>query len=290
LFALCPEKLVGLASEFGGDQQAYLDPEYTDLPILGNFYSGTLNLEQVMTQDPQVVVDIGDRKPANSADLDGITTRTGLPTVFIQMTFASMADSLDRLGDLLGADEQADALTGFIGDHLDPILNELAGLDDDQRPSVYYGQGDGLTAVVAGSSHDAVIQAAGGRNVAVVDRDGKAGTAAVSLEQLLIWQPDYLLLTPATLVDEVTASSGWSGLDAVTADRALAVPVGPYSWLDSPPSINQILGVIWLSQVLHPDRVNNDLADLTTEFYRLFYHYELTATQTAALLAATPGW
>jgi len=65
------------------------------------------------------------------------------------------------------------------------------------------------------------------------------------------------------------------------------MPGGPYNWMDQPPSVNQVLGVIWLAHLLYPDVFQYDMAAKTRQFYELFYHCELADAQVEALLAGS---
>ena len=45
LFALCPDKLVGVANEWDESAQQYLDEKYYNLPLLGQLYGGKVELK-----------------------------------------------------------------------------------------------------------------------------------------------------------------------------------------------------------------------------------------------------
>ncbi|MCL2489438.1 MAG: ABC transporter substrate-binding protein [Propionibacteriaceae bacterium] len=286
LFALCPDKLVGLASMFSDTQFQYIDQKYQSLPVFGNFYSNTLNLESVMKADPQVIIDIGDIKPTSVADLDGIQSKTGIPTVFVQMdSFDTMASAYQTLGQLTGDQDQAQALANYINQTLTDVRQKVDTIPQGSRPSVYYGQNDGLTAAVAGTTHTAVIDAVGATNVAQIPSGAGAGTASISMEQLMVWRPDVILLAPGTVYGTVGSDPAWQGLGAIQTGRFYEIPGGPYNWMDSPPSINQVLGIVWLANLLYPDVFSDDMTQRTQEFYQLFYHCSVTPTQVSRLLA-----
>ena len=64
LFALCPDKLVGIADEWDASAEQYLATEYYNLPLLGQLYGGKgeLNLETLLGSGAQVVIDVGEPK------------------------------------------------------------------------------------------------------------------------------------------------------------------------------------------------------------------------------------
>lgn len=286
LFALCPDKLVGLASMFDDSQFQYIDPKYKSLPVLGNFYGNTLNLETVMKANPQVIIDIGDVKQTAVSDLDGIQQKTGIPTIFVNMaSLDSIASAYQTLGAVTGDTAQADKLAHYATTTLATVRQKVASIPASARPTVYYGQDNGLTAAVAGTTHSAVIDTVGATNVAKISQAAGSGTASVSMEQLLAWQPDVVLFAPGTVYGSVATSATWQGLTAIKTGKYYEIPNGPYNWIDQPPSVNQLLGIVWLANLLYPTVFHDDMVSQTQEFYQLFYHCTVTSAQVQALLA-----
>lgn len=285
LFAICPDKLVGLASMFSDEQFNYIDQKYSSLPVLGNFYGKTLNLEAVMAAAPQVIIDIGDVKGTAASDLDGIQTKTGIPTIFIPMDIDSMTTAYQTLGQVTGEATQAAALIDYISTTLSDVHKKVATIADSERLRVYYGQDRGLTAAANGTTHSNVITLAGGVNVADISAASGAGTAPISMEQLMVWQPDVILLAPNTVYNSVGADPKWQGLTAIKAGKYYEIPNGPYNWIDAPPSVNQVLGVVWLANLMYPTLFYDDMVASTQAFYQLFYHCSVTDAQVHTLLA-----
>ena len=54
------------------------------------------------------------------------------------------------------------------------------------------------------------------------------------------------------------------------------MPLGPYGWLSTPPGVQRYLGMVWLTALLYPEYVDYDLQELVTEYYQVFYGYELS--------------
>ena len=285
LITLCPDKLVGLSSGISDQQFEYIDSKYSSLPVLGNFYADTLNLESVILAAPQVVIDIGESKPNNTDDLDSIQERTGIPTIFIQMEMGTMLEAYQTLGELTGETEQARRLNDYISQTLSETAEKVNNIPESARLRVYYGQDDGLTGMVSGTVHTDVIDFAGGYNVVVLEQTLRGGAATISMEQLMLWDPEVVLLTPASIYDSIGTNPDWGGISAVRNGRYYEIPEGPYNWMGRPPSVNRILGIKWLSNLLYPDIFNYDMASEMREFYRLFYHCELTDAQINNLLA-----
>ena len=71
---------------------------------------------------------------------------------------------------------------------------------------------------------------------------------------------------------------------AVQEGRVHLSPVLPFGWIDRPPSLNRIIGLDWMAATFYPDRYQIDLRARARDFYRLWYHLDLTEAQLDRLL------
>ena len=44
--------------------------------------------------------------------------------------------------------------------------------------------------------------------------------------------------------------------------------------MSSPPSVNRVLGIWWLGNLLYPELYDYDMVQVAQEYYRLFWHYD----------------
>lgn len=285
LYTLCPDKMVGWSSEFSEIQRKYMDSKYADLPVFGNFYGDTLNLESLMIAQPQVIFDIGEAKSTGKEDLDALQEKTGIPTVFIKMEMDSTSSAYETLGKLIGEESRAEQISQYVSTTLTETAEKLEQIPEAERKTVYYGRDEGLTALVAGTVHSEVIEYAGGINVSTIEKSLRGGASQISMEQLLLWNPDVILVDPDTIYDDLSSKAEWQTLSAITNGNYYEVPNGPYNWMGSPPSVNRVLGVKWLSNLLYPDIFDYDMIKETQEFYELFYHSTISEEDAQALLA-----
>jgi iron complex transport system substrate-binding protein len=102
---------------------------------------------------------------------------------------------------------------------------------------------------------------------------------AVSLEQVLAWNPDVILAFDLGFYRSVASDPLWSSVQAVRDKRIYLAPNLPWGWFDAPPGVNRLIGVRWLMATLYPRQFPESLRDTTREFYRLFYQVELTDAQ-----------
>jgi iron complex transport system substrate-binding protein len=288
LYTLCPEKLLGLSSPFSKKQKQFIDEKYWDLPVFGQFYgkNATMNFEEIIKAGPDVIIDVGEEKDGIAADMDGIMEQTGIPVIFVKATLDTMAEAYDSLGGILGVSERAAALSGYVRDTLALAGENRARIPEGERVRVLFGNGEyGLEVVGAGSVHAESLDVAGVENAAVLGRVSDSGRDEVSIEQVMLWDPDAVILAPDSCYGDIFDDPLWAGIDAVKRSAVYEIPLGPYSWLDRPPSVQRVLGVLWLGNLFYPDIYDIDMISETQKFYALFWNYELTEDETRGLLA-----
>jgi len=130
-----------------------------------------------------------------------------------------------------------------------------------------------------------VIDLVGAVNAIVPEEvTNRGGGTTVSLEEVYVCDPDVILLTAGGPYDEVQTNE-WSELTAVKNGAYYEIPNLPYNWMSSPPSVNRVLGVWWLGNLLYPDLYDYDMTEVAQEFYRLFWHDDLSAEEAADMLS-----
>ena len=288
LLTLCPEKLVGLASSPSTAQRPYFDEALWYLPTFGQFYGSksNLNLESLLAAEPQIVIDLGDPKSSIVEDMDLIQTQTNVPTVFIDATLDQLPSAYRTLGALLGAEEQAERMAVYIEDTLALAARGSAAIPAEARKTVLFGTGStGLACNAAGSSQADVIDRIGAVNAVQTDEPtNRGGGTTIDLEQAYVLEPDVILLAAGGPY-ETLRDGEWAALTAVRNGSYYEIPNLPYSWMASPPSVNRVLGIRWLGNLLYPDVYDYDMVQAAQEFYALFWHYELSEAEAQALLA-----
>ncbi|MFT3664084.1 ABC transporter substrate-binding protein [Piscinibacter sp.] len=274
LACLAPERLLGWPTPLPDAAKALLPAAARDKPVLGRLSGrgSTVSLEALLALQPDLIVDAGSVDATYVSTAQRVAEQTGVPYLLADGRLADSAAQLRELGALLGAPARGQALAAFA----DEALAEAARVRGDgaARPSVYLARGaDGLETATAGAINAEIIEAAGGRNVAVT---GRAGVARVSMEQVLGWSPDWVLTQDRNFHRLARGDAPWRTLPAVREGRLLLAPELPFGWLDGPPSVNRLLGVKWLAAQLRrgtaPARAALDESvDEALRFHALFY-------------------
>lgn len=124
---------------------------------------------------------------------------------------------------------------------------------------------------------------------------GDGSHVSISLEQLLAWDPDVIIvnsepksnLSGGSAADAILNDPDFASLKAVQDGKVYGTPNAPFSWVDRPPGPNRIVGIRWLSGLIYPEYLNFDVDDAVREFFQLFYHVELTDEQLTELYNGT---
>lgn len=278
LFALGAEdRLVGI------DMPSQQDKFFNSLrPEVGTMASAgsprELNIEQAIALRPDLLL-----VPGRNRDLiEGLEAR-GLTGVFgvIAEDLDQLRTTIASLGKALGEEDKAEKFIKYYDETLACIADRTKDLAEEEKPLVYIAGRDGLLSTCGKDMYQhSVIQMAGGRNAGGDDSLGGAaqGWFKVSPEQLINWDPDYILVVRygvEVTPEQILSDPRFQGVSAVRNGRVLWFPSNLNSW--DFPAPQAVLGVQWLARLLHPDKfADMDLQKDVDEFFRTFYGKSFT--------------
>jgi iron complex transport system substrate-binding protein len=292
IYSLAPELLTGWNSKMSPTELAYLTPEARALPILGGWFgkSGTAKLETLLATQPDVILNIGPMTPTYNAFAKRMQAQSGIPVVIADGSLAACADVYELLGQLTGRQERAKELAAYCREKYQHISDLSAQIPAQARVRFYYAEGlQGLETDSETSPHTEGYRVAGGRNVCQLPNQGTLGRSMVSMEQILLWRPEVIFARrdkkdALTRPPKWLSDRKWQSIPAVTNSRVYSIPFAPFNWMDSPPSVNRMLGIQWAFSCLYPEQVDYDMIHEVQHFYQLFYHYELSEQEAKELL------
>ncbi len=261
------QQLVGIENK-AQDRNIYAlaAPHLLELEGVGT--SKDFNIELAVSLEPDLVI-----LPLKLADVADTLTDMGIPSVCVNPENAQLlTQSIDMIATLTGTQERAEQLKEHIANDSEVLAQALEGAS---APSVYLGgNSDLLSTAGANMYQNTLITQAGGANVAAEIED--TYWASISYEQLIAYNPDYIVIAPAAAytVQDVLSDSALAELDAVKNGNVLAMPSSLEAW-DSPlPSSH--LGSAWLASALHPELYSQQqFIDTTAVFYNDFYEFEV---------------
>jgi iron complex transport system substrate-binding protein len=285
-YMLAPDKLIAWNSNLTAEQKHYIPAKYRDLPVVGGGKEDA-NYETFLTLYPDVVLA---GHAVSDGSLNGIQQKFGkIPVVDVEgdNNITNIVPSIKFLGDLLGEQGNANKLIDFYNNQSKQVNSTVAQIPEGEKKKVYYARDPtGLQTGPSGSSHTQLIEMCGGVNVAEVPLT--KGSAQVSIEQILQWNPDVIIAKDPQFYQKVYTDPVWQNLNAVKNRQVYLVPNYPFNWFEGPPGANSIIGIPWTAKVLYPDRFKDmDIKNLTKEFYSNFYHYNLTDQEVSDLLTSS---
>ncbi len=289
LATIAPEYMVCIAATPSSAQYKYLPENLLKLPTTGQMFGAksTLNLETLLGCAPQVIIDIGDERTDTAANLDALQRQIGVPVIFLNGDVSNMEQMYRTLGMILaGKAERGDALAEFAAETVAMAAENREKITDSERLRVMYTSGAaGLGTNAQGSTQAQVLELVGAENAVVVpDVSNRGGGNLIDLEQLYNFDPDVIVFTAGSLFDSVAADPAWQGLRAIENGQYYEVPALPYNWLSNPPSVNMLLGVWWLGNLLYPQYYSYDMTAKAQEIYQLLWGYALSDADAAVLL------
>jgi len=280
VYTLVPDKLVGWNYELSEKEKEFMPPKYRDLPVLGGWFSkSTGNNEEILKMSPDIIIHMSDIDETSISQADRIQEQIKIPVVVLDNELEKIDESYTYLGEIVSNQEQAKKLAEYFRTTIEEVKDKAKTIPEEKKVRVYYAEGpDGLETDPKGSSHTAVLDITGGINVAQTENSGGSGRLSVSIEQLLLWDPEIIISWDSDrggYYDEILKDNAWKNIKAVQEGEVYTIPNQPFNWFDRPYSVNRILGLKWLSNLLYPDVFDYDIGKEVKHFYELFYHYEL---------------
>jgi len=241
----------------------------------------------IIVANTQIDMDIA----ATVADADKLQNQLGIPVVVIDNRLAELAKTYDFLGELLREKEKTKVLADYCRKTFAEVKAAVDKIPAEKRARVYYAEGPkGLATDPAVTRHTEVLDFVGAVNVAQVPSRTGPGQTPVTIEQVQGWNPDVIIANrlkaddSKTLLETVIDDPEWQNIIAVKDRRVYDIPKQVNNWFDRPPSANRVIGVKWLAHLLYPDVVKYDMKKETKQFYKLFYHQELTDQEVEMIL------
>jgi iron complex transport system substrate-binding protein len=248
-------------------------PHIKDLPLPKT--SGAINIEELAGCNPDVV--FLKKSDINQAEEEKLN-KSKIP--FLVIKYNSMKEqqaAMAIIAKVLGTVDQAQRYNQYYQQCLERVAEKIASIPEKDRIRVYHSLNEATRTDTRGTLPADWMQAAGAKNVSV-DQDLKlfGGKYYASLEQILLWDPEVILVNDPNVVGYIMSHEQWHPLQAVKNKRVLALPNGISRWGHFS-SLETPLAVMWTAQTLYPDKFTDiDMAAETKYFYQEFFRMELS--------------
>jgi iron complex transport system substrate-binding protein len=284
LYTLAPDLLLGWPRANRPEECAYMLAEVCTRAEVGRITGrgNTANLESVIALKPDLIFDVGSTSATFVSLAERVQQQTNIPYALLDGRFDAVAETYRKLGELTGRQADAGKLARYAENAIKNTIGRVASIAPSFRPRVYYARGPrGLVTGLGGSINVETIEMLA-ENVA---GGNQGGLANVSIEQVLLWNPDVIITIDQDFAASVRSDSAWASVKAVRDGRVHLSPKMPFGWVDFPPSVNRLIGLRWLAKILYPDKFPEDIRAQTRDFYAMFYHHTPSDAQIDHVLA-----
>jgi iron complex transport system substrate-binding protein len=234
--------------------------------------------DELVALMPDVYVDYGTVDDDYVGAVDAIEGRTKVPAIILDGRLTNIPETYRRIGAALGVPERAE-----------PLAEEAQRLIDKYRDAaasvrVYLAcSRDSLMPCLQGHAYGEAADLLGALNTA-----GTTATAPkrpLTVQEVRLSKPDVVVAASQLSADIMRNDPEWHEVDAVASGLVFFPPEQPFSWGPRPPSVNRLLGLVWMAYVLRSRPFDDAFfADVTSAF-ETFYHFTPTRDQIARLVA-----
>src|SRR4029079_4854458 len=214
LYTLAPDLLLGWPRANRPEECVYMLPDVCTRPEVGRITGrgNTANLESVIALKPDLILDVGSTNATFVSLAERVQQHTNIPYALLDGRFDAVADTYRKLGELIGRKSEAEKLARYADETFKTITDRTASIASSARPRVYYARGPrGLVTGLGGSINVETIEMLA-QNVAGAN---KGGCANVSIEQVLLWNPDVIITIDQDFAGSVRNDPAWASIKAV---------------------------------------------------------------------------
>jgi iron complex transport system substrate-binding protein len=265
-----------------------LDPSVKNLAT-PRTTSGQVNMEELISTDPQLVI---------AGDLDGsiVEKKTRIPVAYLgssmSQTFDAVKDEIRFYGRIFQKEARAEKYVAYLQKTVERIKSRTAKIPPNQRKLVFNGYSSNHLVTLGGDTFmQKHFELAGCRNAAESIRSSgmkeglHIGLAEVSMEKVLGWNPDILIIDFGSPAD-LYADPKWKSINAVRNRAVYKQPVGIFIW-DRPTAESAVLHPLWLAKTAYPDLFKDiDMLQEIKKFYGEIMSFNLSDEQAQSVLAA----
>lgn len=234
--------------------------------------------DELLALRPDVYIDYGTIDDDYVAALEAISGRTKVPALILDGRLTAIPQMYRKLGAALGVPDRSEKLAAEAQRLFDKYRNAAASV------RVYLAcSRDSLMPCVQGHPFGEAAELLG-----AVNTGGTTATAPkrpFTVQEVRLSKPDAIVAASQLSADIMRNDPEWHEVDAVANGRVYFPPDQPFSWGPRPPSVNRLLGVIWMAYVLRARPFDDAFfADVTSTF-ETFYHFTPTRAQIDKLIA-----
>lgn len=252
--------------------------------------SGSINIEELIQSNPDIAV---------AGDIDGgiVLDKTRIPVAFLEDSMGEGQVDIKKeirfYGYVFQTPDRAEAYIKFLDKMTRMVHERVKDIPLGQRKKVFQGYGPSHLVTLGGDTFmQEHIEIAGCINSAeTVTTIGKrtglhSGLGEVSMEQVLDWDPDILVINYGAPKDFLS-DPRWKMIRAVRNNSIYSQPAGVFIF-NRPTAESAGIFPLWLAARAYPDRFKDLCVPcLVKEFYQNIFNFDLTDLQVNDILSGS---
>ncbi|HNY11425.1 MAG TPA: ABC transporter substrate-binding protein [Candidatus Wallbacteria bacterium] len=225
----------------------------------------TDNVESIMLLNPRIIF-LKTGTEHNLSDLK----KSGVEIV--SFDFEKLDDifkGVAAMGRSLKMEKRAEELNEYFKKAMETTGKDIGkNANNGPKPRVYFANSNVYSSVGKGMYQNFLIETAGGASVTA---NAPGSKIQISLEELIKWDPEIIITASycSETPDMIMQNDKLKDLAAVKNKKIFVMPRYITSW--DMPVPESLLGIIWLSNKLHPE-IKLDLNRKIKDFYKIFYN------------------
>jgi iron complex transport system substrate-binding protein len=209
-----------------------------------------------------------------------VLERNGFAVVFLSWRQPEDVKELIRLvGEVLNRQQAAAQYITYFDETVKRVKEKVSPVPQGQRPKVLLCTMRSLTQphLIA----EWWIETAGG--ISVTNNGRKVESFTFSLEQMLAWNPDVLLVPSQEDLKEAYGDRRLSSVKAIESRRVFVVPCVAHLWANR--TSEQPLTVLWAAKIFYSNLFGDlDLSKEMEYFYDRFFRYRMSDREAREIL------
>ena len=247
-------------------------PQIAEAPVF-QIADEEIDMEVVLKTKPDLCL-------AMSKEIVTVLENQGFNVIYLEWNEdEDVKKCITLLGEVLNQEDLAEDYIRYFDSMVAEADELVKHLKKEDRKKVVYGD------IMGGKQPHVIaewwIAKAGG--ISVTDDGRKAGSREYTLEDLLQWNPDLMVVSTASMKEDILADKRMSNITAVKNEAIYTAPTVAHTWGNRTPE--QPLTFMWMMQKLYPEiKSEESLAEDIRYFYSHFFNYEMSDEEIAEII------
>ena len=210
--------------------------------------------------------------------------RLGVPVIYVDLSSVqNILKSVRVLGEAISDKEHAERYIEYFNKSFDELRKISSKIPEKERLTVMYSNPQSFR--TPGQAAEMIMAAAGAKSVTAATV--KKGIRSFDTEDLIAWDPDVLFVSNSRIPKELKEHPFLKDLKAVRNNKIIITPTVGHGY--GSPHVEMPIAGFWMLHKLYPSVFSEgQLREKMKEFYKEFFHYDMTEEDLNRILADDP--